>query len=165
MQCNHSSLQDVIYLEKIDLLFLSETWLTRNDFDAAILPPDYDVFRTDCNGKTGGGVLIAAKKESFIETKQIFVKQNADLEIVCVECTLKRTRILVVCCYRPPNSSSSWLLSFKEFLDSISDLYDEIIITGDSNFPKISWSENWYCHLVKLREFSTMHYLTIVSVN
>ena len=116
---NHSSLQDLIYSEKIDLLFLSETWLTRKHFNEKILPPDCDVFRTDRDGKTGGGVLTAAKKESFIETKQIFFKQNADLEIVCVECTLKRARILAVCCYRPPNSS--WLLSFKEFLDSISD--------------------------------------------
>ena len=90
---NHSSLQDILYSEKTDLLFLSETGLTRNYFDAEILPPDYDIFRTDRNGKTGGGVLIAAKKESFIETKQIFFKKNADLEIVYVECTLKRARI------------------------------------------------------------------------
>ena len=47
-----------------------------------------------------------------------------------------------VCCYRPRNSSSEWLLSFKEFLNYVSDLYKKIIITGDFNFPRISWSEN-----------------------
>ena len=116
----------------------------KNHFDAEFLPSDYNVFRTDRNGQAGGGVLIAANKESFIGTKQVFFfKENTDLEIVCVECTLKRARILTICCYRPPNSSSGWLLSFREFVDSVGALYEKIIITGCFNFPNISWSENW----------------------
>jgi hypothetical protein len=38
--------------------------------------------------------------------------------------------------------SQKWFVSFKEFLDWADRLYDKIIITGDFNFPRISWSEN-----------------------
>jgi hypothetical protein len=87
-------------------------------------------------------VLIATKESSFIETKQVYFTEINNLEIVCVECATNSTRLLAVCGYRPPNSSSKWLVSFKEFLDNISDAYEKIIITGDFNFPKISWSES-----------------------
>ena len=139
---NHSSLQDFIHSESIDMVCLTETWLSEKHFNVEILPEDYNVFRVDRICKTGGGVLIVTRESSFPETKQVYFSQTAELEIVCIECTTNSSRILVVCCYRPPNSCSEWLLSFNEFLNYVSDLYKKIIITGDFNFPRISWSEN-----------------------
>ncbi|CAB3991882.1 Hypothetical predicted protein, partial [Paramuricea clavata] len=143
MISNNSSLQDFVYSEQIDIVFLTETWLSDKHFDAEILRQDYNVFRVDRKCKTGGGVLIATKESSFTETKQVcFNQSDTKLEIVCVECATNNARILVVCCYRAPDSSSKWLLSFKKFLDYIMDTYDKIIMTGDFNFPRISWSES-----------------------
>lgn len=88
-------------------------------------------------------MLIATKVSSFTDTKHVTFNQATELEIVCVECaTSQDVRILVVCCYRPPNSSPKWLFSFKDFLDCAASSYEKIIITGDFDFPKISWSES-----------------------
>ena len=87
------------------------------------------------------------------------IDQYPDLEIVCVECTMcKDIRTLIVCCYRPPNSSQKWFVSFKEFLDWADRLYDKIIITGDFNFPRISWSEN---AVIPSREHENLFYNTL----
>ncbi|CAB4036157.1 Hypothetical predicted protein [Paramuricea clavata] len=125
------------------MIFLTETWLSDKHLDKEILPHNYDVFRVDRKHKTGGGVLIAIKELSFTEVKQVAIDQYPDLEIVCVECsTGKDKQTLVACCYRPPNSTQNWFLSFKEFLKWAGRAYEKIIITGDFNFPKISWSES-----------------------
>ena len=55
---NNLSLQDFIYTESIDIVFLTETWLSDKHFDAEILPQDYDVFRVDRKCRTGGGVYL-----------------------------------------------------------------------------------------------------------
>jgi hypothetical protein len=71
------------------------------------------------------GSLIATKESSFTETKQVCFNQV---------CATNNARILVICCYRAPDSSSKWLISFKKFLDYIMDTYEKIIMTGDFNF-------------------------------
>ena len=134
---------DLACSEPLDMIFLTETQLSDKHLDKEILPHNYDVFRVDRKHKTGGGVLIAIKEFSFTEVKQVAIDQYPDLEIVCVECsTGKDKQTLVACCYRPPNSTQKWLLSFKEFLKWAGRAYEKIIITGDFNFPKISWSES-----------------------
>jgi hypothetical protein len=143
MICNHASLLDLVHAESIDIILLTETWLTDKHFNKEILSADYNIFRADRKLKIGGGVLIAIKDCSFTDVKQVAIDQYPDLEIVCVECTTcKDIRTLIVCFYRPPNLSQKWFVSFREFLDWADRLYNKIIITSDFNFPRISWSEN-----------------------
>ena len=59
-----------------------------------------------------------------------------------VRAKTSRLLYLVACCYRPPNSSQKWFLSFKEFLKWANRAYEKILVTGDFNVPKISWSES-----------------------
>ncbi len=54
------------------MICLTETWRSEKHFNVEILPRDYNVFRVDRKCKTGGGVLIATKESSFIETKQVY---------------------------------------------------------------------------------------------
>ena len=56
------SLQDFIYTESIDIVFLTETWLSDKHFDAEILSQDYDVFRVDRKCRTGGGFCRTLNK-------------------------------------------------------------------------------------------------------
>lgn len=142
MVCNHTNLLDFVYYESIDVVLLTETWLSDKHLNQEILSHNYHIFRTDRKCKVGGGVLVALKDSSFDDVKQVAIDQFPDLEIVCVECSSsKDPPTLVVCCYRPPNSTRKWLLSFKELLDWANRVYKKIIISGDFNLPKISWSE------------------------
>jgi exonuclease III len=85
--------------------------LSNKHFDAEILSKDYNVFCVNRKYKTVGGVLIATKESSFAETKQVYFNQlDTELEIICVDCATNNARVLVISCYRAPDSSSKWLL-------------------------------------------------------
>lgn len=81
------------------------------------------------------------KKVSFFQNEKIYFKQTAEIQIVCVEWT---TNSDIVCCYRLPNALLKWLLAFNEFLhqDANKNTNKKIIVTGEFNFPHITWSEN-----------------------
>jgi exonuclease III len=70
MISNNSSLQDFVYSEQTDIVFLTETWLSNKHFDAEILRQDYNVFRVDRKCKTGGGVLANSYKRVFFYRNQ-----------------------------------------------------------------------------------------------
>jgi hypothetical protein len=54
-----SCLQDVVYGNSIDVIALTETWLSNRVQNDEILPIGYKLFRRDRQtGKRGGGVLL-----------------------------------------------------------------------------------------------------------
>ena len=67
-----SKFQELVYSESIDVMFVTETWLNSNISDREILLIGYDFYRTDRSlGRSGGGVLIAIKQDTFINCSQI----------------------------------------------------------------------------------------------
>ena len=63
-----------------------------------------------------------------------------ELEIVTVELDTQHTKFLLSVCYRPPNCNfKDGLSSFTYFLQ-ISECYEEVLITGDFNFPDLTWN-------------------------
>ena len=59
----------------------------------------------------------------------------------------------IAVCYRPPSSDNRWLEMFGDFLDKIhsNNNFDGIYITGDFNYPNISWDFEDYS--IDTREF------------
>nr|CAI5866982.1 unnamed protein product [Callosobruchus analis] len=56
----------------MDLIFLSETWLSGNVFNAELFPAYYNVYRSDrkfstTNTSKRGGVLLAVKVVSILK--------------------------------------------------------------------------------------------------
>ena len=101
--------QELVHSESIDVMFVTETWLNSIISDREILPIGYDIYRTDrLLGRPGGGVLIALKQDTFINCNQISSVSMKNLEAFAIECTLpNHTKLLVVCCYSPPDSNDS----------------------------------------------------------
>lgn len=96
--------------------------------------------------RTACGALVAMKSTSFVSAREyipadgVLAGQLQDLEIVCSEIiTCCKLNLLVVSCYRPPDADINWVMKFHNFLDLVNDLYDNMIISGDMNFPNISW--------------------------
>ena len=83
---NLSKFQELLYLESVDVTFVTETWLNNNVSNEEILPNGYNIYRTDrSHGRTGGGVLIAIKRGIFISCHQVSSISSANLEAVAME--------------------------------------------------------------------------------
>jgi hypothetical protein len=68
------------------------------------------------------------------------VVNSSDLEVTSVEIiTHSKLKLLICCCYSPPNAEKIWLDKFNSILADLSSRHDNIIICGDFNFPKVNW--------------------------
>ena len=117
----------------LDIVLVTESWLSPSINDHEIVPQNFNIFRRDRN-RNGGGVFIAAKPSLSPKTVAIF--QHESLEIIWIEISTSRRKLLFGCCYRPPSASAQWHDLFQECLNSvlaISQNYLAIYICGDFN--------------------------------
>ena len=136
--CHVSRFQELVYSEAADLVWVTETWLTKDVANTEILHDDYAIYRKDREPRTGGGVMVAVKSSSFISSRNVDIE--TDNEVVSTELvTSSKLKYVICCCYRPPNADQSWLEKFNSFLADVSSRYINVIICGDFNFPKLHW--------------------------
>ena len=135
--CNLTRFQELVYSENADIACVTETWLHKDIVNTEILPSEYIIIRKNRDSRAGG-VLLAIKTSSFSSVREI--DMQADIEVTLAEITTcSNLKLLVCCCYRPPNSDRSWLDSFNSLLAEIGEHNRNIIICGDFIFPNISW--------------------------
>lgn len=96
------------------LYVLTETLLNESVNDFEIFPSGYRIYRNDRFNRIGGGSIIAVKN-SHCSNQIHLVQELSDFEVVLVEVTnLHNSRkILLVCCYRPPNDRG-FLKNFEQ---------------------------------------------------
>ena len=107
-----------------------------------IVDPEFTIYRKDRVNRRSGGVLVAVRTESFQSVKEYSPHMDGleQLEIVATEVkTAFDQKLLFCCCYRPPDADLPWMDHFKTYLNCACDLYENIVICGDFNFPKIQW--------------------------
>ena len=145
-------------------LFCNETWLNGDINNNELLHSEYAIYRKDRINRTGGGVLLAMKSASFTSIKEYI---PADMDIVCAEIvTTCKQKVLPVSCYRPLDVDINWVIKFHKFLDLANDLYDNMVISGDLNFPNIPWDSLSSVRDIMQEAFLDMlndHYLSQVN--
>ncbi|KAF0302780.1 hypothetical protein FJT64_025149 [Amphibalanus amphitrite] len=129
-------LDDVNHLlltEKLDVLCLSETWLTGAMDSCTLVFPGYSVTRSDRRGRSGGGVAILHR--SSLSTEQLTVPSaGSALESVWIQLTGRR-QIIVGAIYRPPSGPLAPI--FDDLHDQLTHVISKkkpIFIFGDTNF-------------------------------
>ncbi len=126
--------------QTLPIVLLTETWLSTDDPD--ILLPcylDYNIYRSDRDGRRGGGVLIMVPKllTSYVITMPANTK---DFESVWVYVDLCRNiRIRLGLFYSPPATNSDSLINF---LEPILNAPIPTVVLGDFNYPNINWTTN-----------------------
>lgn len=140
--CNLQRFQDLVHSENSGVICVNETWLNSTVSDNEILHSGFSIFRKDRKERSGGGVLIAIKTDTFKTVKEFSLDREdlQELEIVSTELrTVTNQKILYCCCYRLPDANQCWMYKFKIYLQTICDLYENIIMAGDFNLPNIHW--------------------------
>lgn len=123
-------LQSLVSSKSLDIICITETWLTETIPDNEIVPYNFNVFRRDRDTR-GGGVLIA-KIPSRLSLS------CSSIEMIVVEVYLN-PRILVACLYIPPNSPETYLNEVISTINALNYSCD-LILSGDFNCPDINWS-------------------------
>ncbi|KAF0308377.1 Proteasome subunit alpha-type 7-like [Amphibalanus amphitrite] len=129
-------LDDVNHLlltEKLDVLCLSETWLTEAMDNCTLVFPEYTVTRKDRRGRSGGGVAILHR--SSLSTELLTVPSaGSALETVWIRLTGRR-QIIFGAIYRPPSGPVAPVIEdLHDQLAYVVSKEKPVYILGDTNF-------------------------------
>lgn len=124
------------YDSKIDVICLTETWLTNDVPDSLIEIDGYNIVRNDRKYSRGGGLCVYYR--SFLKCKtlsasEIFVGVGnmSRTEFMFLEIAYNSNKFLLGVCYNLPQSDCAGIL-----FDKLSDLsmnYQNILLVGDFN--------------------------------
>ena len=125
-------------INKVLILNLTETWLDENIIEDAKID-GFKEYRSDRVGIKQGGTIIYTHED--LECKLIAKVSRGKCEMIAIEIIPLNTINIVI--YRPPKTSGD---EFNAVLNKIEDIFNNmtkpeptIIVTGDFNFPFISW--------------------------
>ena len=127
-----SHVEYLLSSENIDLLGISETWLTQNTTDSYIDITNYKIVRKDSpSGVRKHGVAVYIRNGLKFEE----IPTNLDNAIIL---KLHEQNMYVITIYRPPSydtATNERVIGFlREFCES-----KEVLLQGDFNLPTLRW--------------------------
>jgi len=138
-QISHAHIHDVIADLRLDVLALTETWITSDAPDAVkldvhVAPPGYSVVhraRGTSTDKGGGGIALIHR--GSIRARVVELGTWREFEVLTVRLTLQSAPVIISGIYRPPGAVS------RAFCDAMDDLLDQLFLTGQ-RFAGRVWS-------------------------
>lgn len=134
-----------------DMIALTETFFDNGNLNEEYFCDKFSVFRCDRSlansvKSSGGGTLLAIKKNDNYSIEKINLDEYCDIEIVGAKLVLSNGKcIFVFCVYIPPSRSNNRLAYDRVVMavktSGITD-NDILIILGDFNLPNIKYSQS-----------------------
>ena len=128
----------LLHDNQLDVLCLSETWLTDKVLDQFLVFPGYSVLRRDRRGRRGGGVAILHRSE--MNVTQLTMPPDGPLETLWVSATWRGGRPTTVgVVYRPPDRPvKSSLEHLHDQLSAALCAGRPVILLGDVNLDVLN---------------------------
>jgi|UniRef100_A0A2S2QT69 hypothetical protein len=132
-----SYLRNALFNVNYNVIYLNETWLNSNIFDAEQGFNNHNLYRKDrilgLRKTRGGGALIAINKN--INCKLLTVASEVGIEQIFLKLTVNNIKIIIGCVYRPPNASFDIYSNHCDIIDSIPFKFPEhyFVIVGHFN--------------------------------
>ena len=155
-----SSLCDLVLSHRLDVLSITETWLSGNDHfmlaDLMNTLQDYSNYNLPRPTCRGGGVAVVARKGLAVKQNQTTVFSSFEhLDLVV---TSRNKSFCLLTIYRPPPSKKNKLTPekfFSEFSILLADLIaspHQLLLSGDFNF-----------HVDDTRNLNAMKFLDLIT--
>ena len=125
--------KELMFTCKFDVLVLSETKLDAS-FRQNILDIDgYNCIRQDKRSNSGG--LIVYISNDIPYSAGVINICNDEIECMSIELNISDEKIMLLCCYKNPNTDSViFKRFFEETLENASNTHENIVVIGDLNF-------------------------------
>ena len=141
--CNKPiEINDFITCKQLDILFVTETWLSGNEKDntvlSELLPPNCSIVQQPRKDR-GGGVAAIYSKDLILKTCP--TKNFPSFEYILLKVTSGSVTYHIITLYRPPPSKKNHLTVadfFNDFSNLLADalvLKGQLLILGDFNIP------------------------------
>ena len=130
-------LQAYLQCNSLDLLAVTETFLSSEILDGEVIDHGYTVHRRD-RDRHGGGVLLIVHNSIPSTRRQDL---ETDCELLWVELSLTPTNLLVGVYYNPPGHNCGSLTHLRNSL-AITPRSSPVVLVGDFNLPNIDWSSD-----------------------
>jgi len=129
----------MLYCDKYDILFVTETWLNSGISDGSLDPRSaYRIIRKDRSDSYGG--VAAFVKRDLCTVEVVPSDTFKELELLCFDVVSKTCKVRFFNVYRPPNSNRTNLL--VQCLMSCTARGHANVVVGDFNCPKIDWNQS-----------------------
>ena len=133
---------DITGEQKIDIVILCETWLTK-DSEQRVNVPGYTSYGRYRKHKKGGGV-------GFLISDELIFKAKKDYDIMChhvestfVELVFNGNNIIVGSLYRPPNTNAKdFITDFTEIKTKITAKHKHILLGLDHNLNLLNYQNH-----------------------
>jgi hypothetical protein len=149
-----------VSIVKPDIVAVTETWLDDSIADEALNMRGYTLHRTDRN-LNGGGVALYIRLSSHYTVSRYDVAGSTFCDYVCVRIRLDSgPTFTVACIYRSTSSTDANNDALHGLIESIdADSGNEMLLTGDFNFPGIDWNDMTVLTGARIYERSFMNYI------
>ena len=127
--------------KKIDVVILSETWVTPSSL-TRINVPGYDFIGKQRTNKKGGGVGILINKNLKYKVRLDLEITDSILENCSIELKTSVKNIIIGSMYRPPNTNQrEFVEDLKSYIEKIDSKF-ELIIGMDHNMDLLKSEQN-----------------------
>ena len=114
-----------------DIFLINETKLDASFPSNQFAMSGYKFVRKDRN-KFGGGIAFYINDQ--LPSRPIKIENPSDIEILTIEITIRKNKILVAGIYKPPNlSEADFTTSLETIISKLSNSYEKLILMGDFN--------------------------------
>ena len=135
-------INDFILENKLDLVALTETWLTDGALNTPVIgelvPPGYSVINVPRKSGIGGGVAVIYKSD--IAVSQCDAPCYQSFEYMMLDFNILTNRIRLVVIYSPEakthkiGASDAFLSEFSQLIDSVCTDSGKLLVVGDFNY-------------------------------
>ena len=133
----------ILYADKPEILFITESWLNENVPTGCLDPEShFHVLRCDRKNGKGGGVCTLVHK-SLCPVQLHVADDSKELELLCFDLLCGAKKLRFFCVYRPPGNDTNAQLYLDVLLKCIrkySVASRTNVIVGDFNCPYIDWT-------------------------
>ena len=120
------------------IISITETWLKPHITEAQVSIEGFNIFRSDRLNRERGGCCLYIKQSLIVSDHITYDDDYCQI----IGCSIENLKTMVFSLYRPENTSHNKFDDAMNFIQSSVSTKDEswnILITGDFNFPNISW--------------------------